>query len=176
MLHVNRNSLRSSSTHVGESVPAWVYPYRAGLIGGALGGAAMIAVAVVYSLTSGRGIWLPVNLIGATLIPSLQSASLATLAQFTAAALVAGVLLHTALSIGLGFVLTVLLPTLPGSPVIWSLTIGALLWSLAGLIGLPLLNPIMGRAVDAPIFFIEHVAYGLALGSWIARTPKIPAE
>jgi hypothetical protein len=176
MLYVNRNSRRSSSTRVEESVPALVYPYRAGLIGGALGGAALITVAVVYSLMSGRGIWLPINLIGATLIPDLQSASLAALAQFNAVALIAGVLLHTALSIGLGFVFAVLLPTLPGSPVIWSLTIGALLWSLAGLIGLPLLNPIMGRTVDGSIFFMGHLAYGLALGGWIARTPKILAE
>jgi hypothetical protein len=176
MFHVDRKSLRPSAEQVEESVPALVYPYRVGLTGGALGGLAMIAVAIMYGIVSGRGFWLPVNLIGATLIRDLQGASLGTLSQFNVAALIAGLLLHTAISIGLGFVFAVLLPTLPGSPLIWSLPIGTLLWSLAGLIALPLLNPIMVGTVDVPSFLIAHLGYGLVLGGWIARTPKIQAE
>jgi hypothetical protein len=34
--------------------PAWVYPYRAGIIGGFLGGVAMIAEAVIYGCNSGQ--------------------------------------------------------------------------------------------------------------------------
>ena len=176
MLHVDHPSLRSASTQVEESVPALVYSYRAGLIGGALGGIAMVAVAVVYGVLSGRGIWLPVNLIGAALIRDLQGASLETLSQFNAAALVAGLALHLAISTGLGLVFALLLPTLLGSPVIWSLPIGLLLWSLAGLMAHLLLNPVMVEAVDVPSFLIAHLAYGLMLGGWIARTPKVPAE
>ena len=59
----------------GVSVPAMVYPYKAGLIGGALGGAAMVIVAVAYGLLTGR-LWLPVNLVGATVVRDLQTASL----------------------------------------------------------------------------------------------------
>lgn len=176
MLHVDHHSLHSSSTQVEESVPALVYPYRAGLTGGALGGLAMMAVAMVYGLVSGRGLWLPVNLIGTALIPGLQSASLATLSQFNAAALLAGLLLHTALSIGLGFVFAMMLPTLPGSPVMWSLAVGSLLWWLAGAITLPLFNPIMAAAVDVPSFLMAHLAYGLALGGWVTQKPRIRAE
>ncbi len=158
-----------------RSVPALVYPYRVGLIGGALGGLAMVAVAVAYGIVSGR-LWLPVNLIGATLIRDLQTASLETMSAFNAPALAAGLALHAALSIGLGFVFALLLPTMPGPPVLWSLTVGPLLWAVASLVALPAVNPAMAAQVDVPSFFVAHVVYGLVLGWWIARTPKIPAS
>ena len=175
MLSVDHKLLGASSNQVEESVPALVYPYRAGLTGGALGGIAMAAVAIMYGILSGRGIWLPINLIGATLIRDLQGASLATLSQFNADALIAALFLHIAISIGLGLVFALLLPTLPGSPVVWSLAIGWLLWLLASLI-VQLLNPIMVATVDVPSLWLAHLAYGLALGRWIARTPKIRVE
>jgi len=159
MISIKRASMGPVSEPVEESVPALVYPYRAGLAGGAIGGMAMIAITIVYSILSGRGIWL-----------------LETLSELNVTVLIAGLLLHAVISMGLGFVFTLLLPTLPGSPIIWSLTIGALLWWLAGTIALPLLNPRMVEAVDMPTFLIAHLAYGLVLGGWIARTPKVRAE
>jgi hypothetical protein len=152
VLHIDHKSLRSSSTPVAESVPALVYPYRAGLIGGALGGLAMIAVAFAFG------------------------APPAALTQLSAAALAGALLLHAAISMGLGFVFALLLPTLPGSPILWSLPIGTLLWSLAGLMTLTLLSPLMADAISTPSFLAAHLAYGLVLGGWIARTPRVPAE
>jgi len=171
--HTERESTRAGSEQ-GVSVPAMVYTYKAGLIGGALGGAAMVIVALTYGLLNGR-LWLPVNLIGATVVRDLQTASLETLMAFNAAALIAGLALHALLSIGLGFIFALLLPTMPGPPMIWSLTVGPLLWALAGLLVVPAINPVMARSVDVPSFLIAHVAYSLLLGGWIARTPKIAA-
>jgi len=158
MSQVYRHSLGSLSTQVEGSVPALVYPYRAGLTGGALGGIAMIAVAVAYGLLSGHNIALEI------------------LGQTNAATLLGGLLLHAAIAMGLGFVFAVLLPTLPGSPMIWSLTLGPLLWWLAGSIALPMLALIWIGAFDMPMFLIAHLAYGLVLGGCISRTPKIRAE
>ena len=157
------------------SVPAMVYPYTAGVIGGALGGLVMIAVAAVYGLSSGRGLWLPVNLIGATLVRDLQVAPLEQLFAFNAAALLVGLVLHMAMSIGLGLIFAMLLPTLPGSPLLWALIIGPLLWTLASVLILPLLNPVMALYVDHTSFLGAHVVYSLVLGGWIARTPKVHA-
>ena len=157
------------------SVPAMVYPYRIGLSGGALGGVAMLVVALIYGILNGN-VWLPVNLIGATVIRDLQAASFATLSQFNLAALIAGLILHAALSVGLGFIFALLLPTMPGPPIMWSLTVGPLLWGLASLISLPIINPVMNQYVDRPSFFVAHLAYGLVLGWWIARSQKVPAK
>jgi hypothetical protein len=158
-----------------RSVPEMVYPYRAGLIGGAFGGLAMVAVAIIYGVTSGHGIWPPVNLIGATLIRDLQSASIDQLSRFNANACVAGLALHTLLAVGLGFLFALLMPTFPGSPIIWSLIVGPLLWSIASLLTLPSLNPVMNSYVDRWSFFVAHGVYALVLGVWIARTPKVRA-
>ena len=154
------------------SVPAWVYPYRVGLIGGLCGGLAMVVVALVYGELHGS-VWLPVNLIGATLVRSLQTASLEQLSQFNAAGFAAGLSLHVGLSIGLGLVFALLLPTLPGPVLVWSVVIGSGLWILASLLTLPLLNPVMDVYVDRGSFFVAHVAYGFVLGLWIRRSPKI---
>ena len=157
------------------SVPAWVYPYRAGVIGGALGGIAMTVVAVLYGFGSGRGVWLPVNLIGATIVRDLQVAPPAQLSAFNPVALIVGLILHMALSIGLGFIFALLLPTFPGSPLLWAIIIGPLLWALASVLILPLLNPVMAQNVDHLSFFVAHVVYSIVLGLWIARTPKVRA-
>ena len=174
MSHLESESSRPGQTQMQRSVPAMVYPYKAGLIGGALAGVAMVAVAVIYGFLSGS-VWLPVNLIGAAVVRDLQGASLETLSQFDFAALIAGLTLHAILSVGLGFVFALLLPTMPGPPIVWSLTVGPLLWAVASLITLPLINPVMEQYVDRPSFLVALLVYGVVLGWWFARTPKIPA-
>ncbi len=154
------------------SVPAWVYPYRLGLSGGLLGGLAMIAVALGYGWAHGS-VWLPVNLIGATVMRNLQTASLAELSAFHLPALLAGLTIHLIMSAGLGFVFALLLPTLPGPVLIWSLTIGPALWVLASLLTLPLIDPVMNLYVDRPSFFAAHFVYGLVLGLWFRRAHKV---
>lgn len=132
----------------------------------------MIGVALAYGWQHGS-LWLPVNLIGATLVRNLQTASLAELSQFNLAALLAGLGLHLIMSVGLGFVFALLLPTLPGPVLLWSLTIGPALWVLASLLTLPLIDPVMNQYVDRPSFFAAHFAYGLILGLWFTRARKV---
>ena len=154
------------------SLPAWVYPYRLGLSGGALGGLAMIAVALAYGWQH-NSLWLSVNLIGATVVRHLQTASPAELSTFNLAALIAGLALHMIMSMGLGFVFALLLPTLPGPVLIWSLTVGPALWVLASLLTLPLIDPVMNQYVDRPSFLAAHFVYGLILGLWFTRAHKV---
>jgi hypothetical protein len=143
-------------------------------MGGALGGVAMVVVALIYGVLS-NNVWLPINLIGATLVRDLQGATIETLSQFNLAALIVGLILHAILSLGLGFIFALLLPTMPGPPILWAVTVGPLLWSIASLLTLPALNETMAQNVDVPSFFVAHLVYGLVLGWWVARTPKVPA-
>jgi hypothetical protein len=69
-----------------------------------------------------------------------------------------------------------LLPTLPGTPVIWAITVGPLLWVVATVITLPLINPLGERIIDWPSFIVAHLAYGLVLGFIVVRTPKVRAR
>ncbi|MFN8596184.1 MAG: hypothetical protein U0559_08375 [Anaerolineae bacterium] len=157
------------------SVPSHVYPVRAGVIGGAVGGVAMAAVAMVYGAVWRGSPWLPINVVAATLLRDLQTASPTELAQFNANALMIGGVMHVILSIGLGALFALLLPTMPGSPIGWALTVGPLLWVIATVITLPLVNPLGANVIDWPSFIAAHMAYGLVMGLYVAHTPKVPA-
>ncbi|MBI3763848.1 MAG: hypothetical protein HY260_18545 [Chloroflexi bacterium] len=153
--------------------PEWVYPYPAGIIGGLLGGAAIALVGIGYGLISGKGIWLPVNLVAATALRAMQSQSLESLMQFNVAALVVGLVIHITMSIGLGEVFSFILPALPGRPLYWGPVIGPMLLIGATIAALPIVNPVMVRNVDLTSFALANVLYGLLLGWWIDRTPLI---
>lgn len=150
--------------------PEWVYPYSAGIIGGLLGGAAVALVGLAYGLISGHT-WLPVNAVAATVLRDLQAQTPAQLSAFNLTALVVGVGLHAAISIGLGMVFALILPTLPGRPLYWGPVIGPLLLVGATVAVLPLLNPVMAANVEWISFGIGNVLYGLVLGWWIDRAP-----
>lgn len=132
----------------------------------------MIGVALLYGWQHNT-LWLSVNLIGATVVRDLQTASLAELSAFNPSALIVGLALHMIMSVALGFMFALLLPTLPGPLLIWFLTIGTALWVLASLLTLPLLDPVMNQYVDRPSFFAAHFVYGLVLRLWFARAHKV---
>ncbi|HBY92780.1 MAG: hypothetical protein M5U01_33885 [Ardenticatenaceae bacterium] len=174
----NRSVSSRSGLIADESlgVPTEVYPYSAGLVGGLLGGLAMAAVAIATGLLIGRGPWYPLNLVAATIVRSLQATPPEMLSQFYLPALIVGFILHMLLSISIGFLFALLLPTLPGPPWIWSLLIGPALWFGAQFVVLPAVNPVMSTSVWLPSFFVAHLVYGLVLGAWVQRGGKVPVS
>lgn len=157
-------------------VPSLVYPYSAGVLGGLWGGLAMIPVALTYGIISGHGIWYPVNLIAATLIRSWQQDSVDQIVQFSFLGLGIGLAIHMLMAVLLGLAFAILLPTLPGSPILWALIVGPLLWAGAIFAGLPLFNPVMAEYIDWPSFAAANIVFSLVLGGWVNRIPKIPAH
>lgn len=158
------------------AVPAYVYPYTAGIIGGFLGGIAMTVPAVLYGVLSGDGVWYPVNLVAATVLRHMQAMSAQEIARFDLTALVVGLAIHLTLSTALGLVFAMLLPTLPGRPVVWAVLIGPSLWFTATLAILPQINPLMSQLLDWPSFGIANIVYGLVMGIWVGRSPKVSAN
>ena len=63
-------------------LPEKVHPISAGVKGGLLGGLVMPLPALVYSLSSGHGIWYPLNLLAGTALPGVGRLSEAQLEQF----------------------------------------------------------------------------------------------
>ncbi len=156
--------------------PQWAYPYRAGIIGGLLGGVAIAAAGILYGLMSGIGPWLPINLVAATVLRNMQSQSVEVLKQFNLLALIVGAVIHLLMSIGLGLIFAFILPTLPGRPLYWGPVIGPILWIGALVAVLPLINPVMAAQVEWVSFAIGNILYGLVLGWWIDRTPRFHVE
>jgi hypothetical protein len=156
--------------------PTHAYPYTAGLVGGALGGAAMAIPAAAFGLLSGYGIWYPINLVAATVMRGMQNMSRQQLSVFNPAALVVGLIIHLVVASTIGLLFALLLPTLPGRAVVWAVIVGPVLWFAATLIVLPQINPVMSQLLDWPSFAAANLAYGLFMGYWVAETPKVEAE
>lgn len=160
-------------------VPEKVHPYSAGARGGVVGGIVMVLPALLYGLVSGHGIWFPVNLLTGMVLnlPRLENGQfdIATLEQFHLGWLVLGLLIHAVMSIGLGLLNGVLLPMMPGHPLLWSGLIAPLLWSGAihGFMGV--INPAMAAVVDWPSFVASQVVYGVAVGLVVVRSEKVHA-
>ena len=154
--------------------PTEIYPLRAGVVGGLLGGAAMAVVGGVTGLIIGRGLWYPVNLLAATALQNFQTMTPEQLSQFSLSGLFVGLVLHFTVSVGIGLMFAILLSLLPGHPLVWSLIFGGILWVFADIVLLLPLNPIMAQLVNVPSFLIAHVAYTVILGLWVSRYEKLP--
>lgn len=155
------------------AVPQYVYPLRSGIIGGLLGGAVMALVAAIAAPVIGHSIWFPLNVAAAGFLPNLQGATMGTLEQFMLDAFIAGLIIHIIVSIVIGLAFTLLLPTLPGPPLVWSVIIGAIMWATAMFLVLPIVNPVMEEYVEPVSFIIGNVAYTVTLGWWITRSEKV---
>ena len=155
-------------------IPVEVHRYSSGILGGLAGGAAMAVLAMAYGLVVQHSIWYPINLMAAAGVPSLATASLATLREFSAAGLTVAILSHLAFSILVGLLYTVLLPMLPArlewlfggvmTPLIWT----ALIYPTFNLI-----NPALAARVDWGWFLICQVSFGLVGGFVVFKSQKV---
>ncbi|PQO44111.1 hypothetical protein [Blastopirellula marina] len=157
-------------------LPAKVHPYSAGVKGGLAGGAVMAVVASLYGLLSGRGLWYPINLLAAMILPNFADNTVVELSQFSLAALIIGVVLHAVTSLLVGLFFGVLLPTLPSSPVFWGGVVGPLLWSAGIYSFMGVLNPVMSEFVSWPWFIASQFAFGIVMGLVVVRSEKISAQ
>lgn len=161
-------------------IPEKVHPYSAGAKGGVVGGLAMMVPALLYGVIGKHSLWYPVNLLAGMVmqLPHLPDGSLdiPALEQFRLIWLVVAVVIHVTMSVGLGLIYGVLLPMLPGRPMLWGGVVAPLLWTGAihGFMGV--LNPALSRAVDWPSFVVAQFVYGIAVGYVVVRSEKVYSE
>lgn len=153
-------------------VPETVHPYSAGLKGGAVGGVLMAVTALCYGMLSGRGPWYPVNLLAAIVVPGSEQMTIQELQQFSALALVAGIIVHLVTSTIVGLLFGIVLPTLPRWPLLWGGLVAPLMWTgfVSGFMGV--LNPVLNQHVDWPWFVVSQFVYGLSVGVVVTRSEK----
>lgn len=133
----------------------------------------MVVMMALWGQLTGNGIWYPVNLIAGTVLPWMRDMSSTELGQFDLVGTLVGTILHFGISMTLGLIYALLLPTLPGSPFLWALLIGTALWVGAQYAILPLLNPRMEQAINPWTFIIVHVVYSMVLGFYLERADQI---
>jgi hypothetical protein len=154
-------------------LPVAVRPYSAGVRAGLAGAVAMAVVAIVFGVLVKGSPWYPINLMAAAGLPSLASADLAQLRAFNGIALVVGTIVHGALSILVGLLYAVILPTLPRYPIVWAGFVAPALWTALVWSTLGVVNPVLNERIEWHWFVASQVAFGLAAGWVISRAAPV---
>jgi hypothetical protein len=154
-------------------LPLEIYPYSAGIKGGIAGGFVMAALAIVHGTILHGSPWYTVNLLAAAAMPSMASASAATLATFNLQAFMVALMLHAVVSLVVGLLYGVLLPMLPGYPILLAGIVAPLLWTGLLWSSVNVLNPLANTRIEWRWFLLSQIAFGVTAGIVVARSEKI---
>jgi hypothetical protein len=157
-------------------LPVEVPPFRVGVPAGVGGGAAMAVVACAFGVLSVRSPWYPINLLSAVILPSLGSADLARLREFSLAGLLVGIGLHGSLSVFVGLLYAAILPMLPNRPILWGGLVAPLLWSSVVWASLGIVDPTLNARISWPWFVVSQIAFGVGAGLVVARSERVPTR
>src|SRR5271165_5521553 len=157
-------------------LPVEIYPISAGIKGGLAGGAAMALLAAAYGILSGNGIWYPMNLLVAGLIPEMANETVTQIGAFSLQRLLLAVPLHLLISLLVGLLYGAMLPMLPRHPVLLGGFAGPLLWSgmIYGM--LAFVNPVMNQHIDWRWFVLSQFGFGIVAGLVVAVHVRIPTR
>ncbi|HWE49626.1 MAG TPA: hypothetical protein VG273_07555 [Bryobacteraceae bacterium] len=153
-----------------------IQPFSAGFKGGVVGGVGMAGVAIIFGLISQGSIWYPINLLAAAAVPSLATASVEQLREFSALGLILGAIIHGLGSILVGVLYAVMLPMFPRKAFWWAGVSAPILWSGVIATMLDFVNPALAARVDWRWFVASQLAFGLTGGFVIARTEGIDSR
>jgi hypothetical protein len=157
-------------------VPVEIHPVSAGVKGGLAGSVVMAAVAALYGMFSGNGMWYPMNLLVAGLFPSVAMETVRQIGTFHFNQFLVAVPIHLTISLLVGLLYGAMLPMLPRHPVLLGGFVAPLLWS--GLIygALAFVNPVMNERIDWVWFVGSQFAFGIVAGIIVAVQERIPTS
>jgi hypothetical protein len=153
-------------------LPEAIHPISAGVKGGILGGLLMPLPALLYGVLSNHTIWYPVNLLAGMVVPDMDAMTDAQLEEFSPTLLIVAVLIHATMSVVIGLIYGVLLPTLPdiATPVAWGGLLMPLLWTAVSFTLMGAVNPVLARGVDWPLFIASQFAFGIVAAFVVMQT------
>jgi hypothetical protein len=154
-------------------LPERIHPISAGLEGGIVGGLVLPLPALLWCLLTRHSVWYPVNVLAGMVLPGLEEANLG---NFNLALLVVGLCIHATVSVVIGLMYGVLLPTLPfiPRPLAWGGLLMPLLWTAVVYPVLAVINPVLSQRLDWPSFIFAQFLFGLAAALAVMRLGSLP--
>jgi hypothetical protein len=145
-------------------LPEKIHPISAGIKGGIVGGVLMPIPALAYGLISGHGLWYTANLLTGLVLPGVGAMTEEQLEQFNPTLLLLAVVIHAVVSVTVGLIYGVLLPTLPSipQPLAWGGLLMPILWSSVSSLAMGLVNPLLSHSVDWVSFLFSQFVFGVA--------------
>jgi hypothetical protein len=162
-------------------LPEAVHPVSAGLNGGLVGGLVMPLPALLWGLLSGHGPWYPVNLLAGMALPLPADMSPEQLEQsltaFHGSLLLVALVIHVAMSVVIGVIYGVLLPTLPEvpRPIAWGGLFMPILWTGASYVAMQVVNPALPGRVHWPWFIVSQLVFGITMPAVVLGARRLPA-
>lgn len=162
---------------VGEIPRAWLpvetYPISAGVRGGLAGGLAMAILAAAYGILSGNGMWYPMNLLVAGLLPPTGTETASQIGTFDLRHFLIAIPLHILISLLVGLLYGVMLPMAPRRPILLGGLVAPLNWSLLIYGCLSVVNPVMNQRIHWVSFVASQIGFGMVAGWVVVRREKI---
>jgi hypothetical protein len=152
-------------------LPLEIYPISAGVKGGLAGSVAMAALAVLYGVVSGHGVWYPINLLSAGFFPARSA--MQDIAAFHWDSLIVATIIHLLVSVLVGLLYGATLPMFPRRPILLGGVIAPILWS--GVIHsiLEAVDPVLNQRIHWLWFVISQIGFGLVAGIVVSRQTRI---
>jgi len=162
---------------VGEIPRAWLpvetYPISAGVRGGLAGGLAMAILAAAYGILSGNGMWYPMNLLVAGLLPATGTETAGQIGTFDLQHFLVAIPLHLLISLLVGLLYGVMLPMASKRPILLGGFVAPLHWSLLIYGCLSVINPVMNQRIHWVWFVASQIGFGMVAGLVVVRREKI---
>ena len=152
-------------------LPVEIYPISAGIRGGLAGGAAMAVIACLYGVFSGHGIWYPINLLSAGLLPSMVGQT--EFSRFQVPSFAFACLIHGLGSLLVGLLYGALLPIFPRRPILLAGFAIPIFWVALFHSFIGLINPVLNARIDWPWFVVSQFAFGIVAGFVVSRRQRI---
>jgi hypothetical protein len=135
----------------------------------------MALPAMLWGRLSGHGIWYPVNLLAAMVVPGMDQLRADELTRFHLGWLMVAIGLHAAISLSFGVLFGLLLqplPQIPG-PLAWGGMLLPLVWTAISYGMMGVVNPLLAERVDWPWFIFSQLIFGLAAAVVVVRSEMV---
>ncbi len=152
-------------------LPLEIYPVTAGVKGGLAGSVAMAALAVLYGLISGHGIWYPINLLAVGFFP--ERSTMAQISAFHLQSLIIASILHLLVSLLVGLLYGAMLPMFPRRPILLGGLIAPIMWSIVIHSILEAVDPVMNQRINWMWFVISQIGFGLVAGIVVSKQARV---
>jgi hypothetical protein len=155
-------------------LPVKVHPVSAGVKGGIVGGLVMPIPAIAYGYFSGHHIWWAGNLLAGMVLPGVGAMSTEQLEQFNVSLFVTSIVIHVVISLIMGLMYGVLMPTLPNipKPLAWGALLMPLLWTAVSFVALGQMNPGIRAGIEWPWFVLSQFVFGVVAAIVFMRFEK----
>jgi hypothetical protein len=151
-------------------LPLEIYPISAGVKGGLAGGVVMAALAALYGVISGRGLWYPINLLSAGLF---NRTTVPQIAAFHANELLISSIIHLLCSVLVGLLYGVTLPMFPRRPILLGGLIAPVLWTVLIHSIIEAVDPVLNQRIDWFWFVASQIGFGIVAGIVVSRQERI---